>query len=68
MKEVPFRMVFAVIKAAWRFIGDLVISAERLDDERCPRDSDLFGVYNYRSGRHDDGSDPIGWYEQEWRD
>lgn len=68
MKEAPFQMVFTVIKAVWRFIGDVVASAELQEDERGPHESDLFGVYNYRIGRHDDGTDPIGWYEQEWRD
>tara|TARA_R100000005_G_scaffold18283_1_gene7655 strand:+ start:19329 stop:19535 length:207 start_codon:yes stop_codon:yes gene_type:complete len=68
MKDGPIQATVAVVKALWRFIGGVVSSAELSDDERCPRDSDFFGVYNYRSGRHDDGTDPVGWYEQEWRD
>ncbi len=68
MKEAPFQLVSAALKAVWRFIGDGAASVELQDDERRPHDSELFGVYNYRSGRLDDGTDPIGWYEQEWRD
>ena len=33
MKEAPFQLVFAVIKAVWRFIGDVAASAEVQEDQ-----------------------------------
>tara|TARA_R110002072_G_scaffold302743_1_gene488316 strand:+ start:2104 stop:2301 length:198 start_codon:yes stop_codon:yes gene_type:complete len=65
MKEAPFQMVSAVIKAVWRFIGDVAASAELQPDERDLCDSDLIGEYNHRTGRFDAGNDPCGWYDQD---
>ncbi|HBQ39078.1 MAG TPA: hypothetical protein DD808_00690 [Halieaceae bacterium] len=65
MKEAPFQLVFAVIKAVWRFIGDVAASAEVQEDQRRLHDSDLVGEYNYRTGRLDAGTDPFGWYERD---
>ena len=68
MKDGPIQVIIAAVTALWRFIGNVAASAHLPEDERRSRDSDLFGVYNYRSGRLDDGTDPVGWYEQDWRD
>jgi len=65
MKEAPFQVVFAAIKAVWRFIGDVAASTELPEDESLPHSSDFHGVHNYRTGRLDAGTDPFGWYEQD---
>lgn len=68
MKEAPFQAVVAVIKTVWRFIGDVAKSTELQEDGRRLHDSDLVGEYNYRTGRLDAGTDPYGWYGQDWSD
>ena len=68
MNSAPFHLIFSVIKAVWRFCVDVVASAEPQEDEPSLHDSDLHGVYNYRTSRHDAGTDPFGWYEQDWSD
>lgn len=35
------------------------------DNDRLPHDSELFGEYNFHTGRLDSGSDPDGWYEED---
>lgn len=35
-------------------------------DERRLHDSDLTGVFNYRTGRLDAGTDPRGWYDEDF--
>ncbi len=65
MKEAPFQVVFAVLKAVWRFIGYSAASAELPDDDPRQHDSDFHGVLNYRTGRLDASTDPFGWYERD---
>lgn len=65
MKEASFKVVVAVIKAVWRFCVDVVVSAELQEVEPPLHDSDFHGVYNYRTGRLDAGTDPFGWYERD---
>ena len=68
MKKALFQVIAEVVKALWRFIGDVLASAELQDENRRLHGSHFHGVYNYRSGRHDDGTDPYGWYGQDWSD
>lgn len=68
MNRAPAELAFSVIKAAWGFLVDVIASAEVQEDEPRLHESDFHGVYNYRTGRHDAGTDPVGWYEQDWND
>jgi hypothetical protein len=64
------------IRSTMRTFGDVVVRAFRLVveasdsdssdvDRRLSEGSRLFGAYNYRTGRMDGGSDPIGWYDED---
>ena len=46
-------------------IGLLGSSAHRSDDDYGDEIAPSGGVYNYRIGNLDDGTDPIGWYEDD---
>ena len=65
MNRAPFQLAFSVIKAVWRFCVDVIASAELQEAGPRVHCSDLHGVYNYRTGRLDAGTDPFGWYERD---
>lgn len=68
MNSAPLQLAFSVIRVVWGFCADVLASAELPEDEPRLHESDFHGVYNYRTGSHDAGTDPIGWYEQDWSD
>lgn len=52
-----------IVRAA-RFLADSTETSAP-DNDRLPHDSELFGEYNFRTGRLDSGSDQNGWYEED---
>lgn len=52
--------VIGVILAAIRFLGD---AAETTPSDDALSSSVRGGILNYRTGKLDDGTDPVGWYE-----
>jgi len=81
MDFVAYRMKITVrglsraIYVVCAFGLQLIICAARLlavstqtsasDHDRRSQDSELFGEYNFRTGRLDSGSDQNGWYEED---
>ncbi len=64
------KRIFSSIKATGVFLGTIVgVLASANDSETSDRPqgdgSDLFGDYNFRTGRTDSGTDPDGWYEDD---
>ena len=49
--------------SARHLIGLLGSSADHSDEDFGDRIAPSGGVYNYRTGNLDDGTDAIGWYE-----
>ncbi len=49
--------------SARKLIGLLASSAHHSDEDYSDRIAPSDGVYNYRTGNLDDGTDAIGWYE-----
>jgi len=68
MKEAPFQVMYAAVKAVWQFVGNLAASAQLQPDKRNLFDSDLIGELNHRTGRLDAGHDPYGWYDEDYGD
>ena len=61
---------FAFIKACGAFpgtiLGILITPDDTDSDDRSQGEgSNLFGEYNFRSGKTDSGTDPDGWYEED---
>ena len=65
-----------ILRAAWglvvaltRFIASLVgllADSAKVPDTNDPSDvAPSGGVLNYRTGKLDDGTDPVGWYEKD---
>jgi len=46
-------------------VGVLTSGAESSSKEDNQDDSLVGGVLNYRTGKLDDGTDPVGWYERD---
>lgn len=64
------KRILLFIKAGGVFLGMIVSMLASADDtetsDRPQGDgSDLFGDYNFRTGRFDAGTDPNGWYEED---
>lgn len=61
--------VLTLLKANAAFLATLVellFSASENDEDRpLTNGSDLFGEYNFRTGKLDSGSDSHGWYEED---
>ena len=53
-----------LIISASRFLA-LSTHASASETDRQLHDAELFGEYNFRSGRLDAGSDQNGWYEED---
>lgn len=49
---------------AW-FVGLLVARAETSEIEDSFAEGDLTGVFDFRTHRYDNGTDPYGWYEED---
>lgn len=43
----------------------LAVSADTSGDEDDVSEGDLTGVYNFRTRKYDNGTDPYGWYEED---
>ena len=64
------KRILSIIKAGGVFLGTVVgVLASTDDSETSDRPqsegSDMFGDYNFRTGRFDAGTDPDGWYEED---
>ena len=64
------KLILSFIKAGGVFLGMIVGVLTSTDNpktsDRPQGDgSDLFGDYNFRTGRFDAGTDPNGWYEED---
>jgi len=46
-------------------VGFLVGSANTSEKEDNSAEGDLTGVYNFRTRKFDNGTDPYGWYEED---
>ncbi len=46
-------------------ISTLATSARTLDPDEASDVAPSGGVLNYRTGKLDDGTDPVGWYEKD---
>lgn len=49
---------------AGALVGLLAASTDTSEEED-PREGDLTGVYNFRTRKYDNGTDPYGWYEED---
>lgn len=47
------------------FVGLLAASAKTSDSNDASANAVRGGVLNYRTGKLDDGTDPVGWYEKD---
>lgn len=64
------KWILSFIKAGVTFlaaiVGVLASTDEPETSDRPQGDgSDMFGDYNFRTGRFDAGTDPNGWYEED---
>ncbi|MCU7944494.1 MAG: hypothetical protein KZQ87_17640 [Candidatus Thiodiazotropha sp. (ex Cardiolucina cf. quadrata)] len=58
-------IITTMSKIAVGFIGVLSSSADTSKEEDDSEEGDLTGVYNYRTRKYDNGTDPYGWYEED---
>ena len=59
------RSFAAMSKLITGFIGLLAASADIPEDGDDIEDDYLTGVYNFRTRKFDNGTDPYGWYEED---
>lgn len=52
-------------KLVMGLIGLLAASADTSEEEGNTEEGDLIGVYNFRTRKYDNGTDPYGWYEED---
>jgi len=50
---------------AGALVGLLAASADTSEEDDDTREGDLTGVYNFRTRKYDNGTDPYGWYEED---
>lgn len=50
---------------AGALVGLLAAGAGTSDQEDDTPEGDLTGVYNFRTRKYDNGTDPYGWYEED---
>jgi hypothetical protein len=46
-------------------VGLLAASGDTSEKEDDATEGDLTGVYNFRTRKYDNGTDPYGWYEED---
>ncbi len=54
-----------LVSFAGALVGLLAASADTSEKEDGDTEGDLAGVYNFRTRKYDNGTDPYGWYEDE---
>ena len=64
------KRTLSIIKAGGVFFGTVVGALASTDDSETSdrpqsEGSDMFGDYNFRTGKFDAGTDPDGWYEED---
>lgn len=64
------KLIFSVLKTSLVFVEKIIvllISSIKSEPSNRPLGdgSDMFGDYNFRTGRFDAGTDPNGWYEED---
>lgn len=64
------KLIFTAAKTGLVFVGQIVgllVSSIKPETNDRPQGdgSDMFGDYNFRTGRFDAGTDPNGWYEED---
>lgn len=70
---VPYQPVLRTLKAGLGLlVGALALlfqsgESDEMDTDERPlsEGSELFGEYNFRTGKLDAGTDPDGWYEED---
>lgn len=64
-----FRTLYQLARAALRFVHSVILllaeGAKTKSDEDELNSSIRGGILNYRTGKLDDGTDPVGWYEKD---
>lgn len=65
----PFRVLYGGVRAVLGFlrrvVGLLAATAQTSPANDELNSSIRGGVLNYRTGKLDDGTDPVGWYERD---
>ena len=63
------QLIRSIVEKAARSVGNLIgllgASAHQSDDDYGDEIAPSGGAYNYRIGNLDDGTDAIGWYEDD---
>ncbi len=54
----------AMSKLVIGFIGFLAASTKTSDTSEATANAARGGIFNHRTGKFDDGTDPAGWYEK----
>ncbi|MCU7870988.1 MAG: hypothetical protein KZQ98_21065 [Candidatus Thiodiazotropha sp. (ex Lucinoma borealis)] len=57
--------IAAMSKLVMGFIGLLAASADTSEEQDNAEEDYLTGVYNFRTRKFDNGTDPYGWYEED---
>jgi len=52
-------------KLVFGFVGFLASSADTSEEQDNAEEDYLTGVYNFRTRKYDNGTDPYGWYEED---
>ena len=57
--------IAAMSKLVMGFVGLLAASADTSEEQDNVEEDYLTGVYNFRTRKFDNGTDPYGWYEED---
>lgn len=57
--------IVAMSRLITEFVGFLASSADTSEEEENIDGDYLIGVYNFRTRKFDNGTDPYGWYEED---
>ncbi len=60
-----FSIIIGLVFALITTFRDLFFTEDVLDEEEYAKEGDLTGVYNFRTCKFDNGTDPYGWYEED---
>ena len=58
-------IIHAISKIVMGFVGLLAVSADTSEEGDDTEEDYLTGVYNFRTRKFDNGTDPYGWYEED---